>query len=175
MRVQIVPSPCLRPLELLERGNLLDTRAVARVAGLAPAIARKELDVARSVLGWEAEQFEVEILDAACGPGNVLLLTARYETMAEMVVGFGERQVSGASLALNAARRLRGLMEGGATVGPCLADQLLLPMALAGAGSFTTVRPSGHVLTNIGTIAHFLDVSIGIHPQSEGLYRVAVG
>lgn len=175
IRVQITPSPHLLPLDLMERGNLLETRAVARVAGLEPNIARTELAVARDVLGWEAEQFQTEILDACSGPGNILLLTARYEMTTMMVAGFGERQVSGANLALNAAHCLRDLMESGAAVDRYLADQLLLPMALAGAGRFTTVDPSGHALTNIDTISRFLDVPIGIDQQSDGCYRVVVG
>ena len=36
-----------------------------------------------------------------------------------------------------------------------LADQLLLPLALAGGGSFTTTKPSLHTWTNIAVIAAF--------------------
>ena len=46
-------------------------------------------------------------------------------------------------------------------VGEHLADQLLLPMALARGGSFTTVPPSRHTTTNIEIIRKFLDVEIG--------------
>ena len=37
-----------------------------------------------------------------------------------------------------------GYLASDAVAGPYLADQLLLPFALAGVGSFTTVRPSQH-------------------------------
>lgn len=175
MRVEIAPAPALRPLDLVERGSLLSAGAVARVAGLDPVIARTELRVARDNLGWDAEHFRMEELDPAWGPGNILLLSARYEQVTEMVAGFGERQVPAANLALNAARRLRGLMESGAAAGPYLADQLLLPLALAGGGRFTTVRPSRHTLTNIDSIARFLPVPIRIEQAEDGRHWVTVG
>lgn len=175
MRVEIAPCPTLRPLDLTDRGPLLATQAVARVASLDPVIAQKELSVTREVLGWAEGDCRMEELDPAWGPGNVLLLSARYEQVTEMVAGFGERQVPAASLALNAARRIRGMMESGAAIGPYLADQLLLPLALAGGGRFTTVRPSRHTLTNIGTIARFLSVPIRIEQMEDGRHLVTVG
>lgn len=175
MRVEIAPCPTLRPLDLADRGPLLATQAVARVASLDPVIAQKELSVTREVLGWAEGDCRMEELDPAWGPGNVLLLSARYEQVTEMVAGFGERQVPAASLALNAARRIRGMMESGAAIGPYLADQLLLPLALAGGGRFTTVRPSRHTLTNIGTIAQFLSVPITIEQMEDGRHLVTVG
>lgn len=175
IRVEIVPCRNLLALELLDRGNLLGTAAVARVAGLVTDIARTELDVARDVLGWDAGQCRLEVLDPAWGPGNILLLSVRYNGVTEMVAGFGERQMPAASLALNAARRLRGLMESSAATGPYLADQLLLPLALAGSGGFTTVRPTRHTLTNVGVIARFLPVPIRIDQQADGCHRVRVG
>jgi RNA 3'-terminal phosphate cyclase (ATP) len=45
-----------------------------------------------------------------------------------------------------------------------LADQLLLPLALAtGVSTFTAPRPSGHLMTNAWTIGQFgvADISIG--------------
>ncbi len=175
-RVQVAISPCsaLQPLDLTDRGDLRDTEGVARVTNLTPDIAHSELAVARDKLGWAPDRFRVEVLDPAWGPGNVLLLMARYEGVTLMSTGFGERQVPATRLALTAARRLSGMMEGGAAACPYLADQLLLPLALAGGGRFTTVRPSRHMLTNCDTIARFLDVSVGIDRQEDGRHLVTV-
>ena len=55
-----------------------------------------------------------------------------------------------------------------------LADQLLLPMAIAGGGRFTTLRPTRHMVTNIGIVESFLPVSISIENGREELWTVTV-
>ncbi|WP_242187256.1 RNA 3'-terminal phosphate cyclase [Sphingomonas sp. CARO-RG-8B-R24-01] len=55
--------------------------------------------------------------------------------------------VSAEHVAKTAAARMAGYLASDAFAGPYLADQLLLPFALAGGGSFTTVKPSQHSLT----------------------------
>ncbi|HTI70968.1 MAG TPA: RNA 3'-terminal phosphate cyclase [Candidatus Limnocylindria bacterium] len=46
------------------------------------------------------------------------------------------------------------------------ADQLMLPMALAGGGSYWTTEPSLPSLTNTETIAQFLSVPIRFEQES---------
>jgi RNA 3'-terminal phosphate cyclase (ATP) len=65
-------------------------------------------------------------------------------------------------------------MEADVPVDEYLADQLLLPIALAGAGSFRTIKPSLHTTTNAGVINRFLPVHIGIQQESDLAWRVAV-
>ena len=62
-----------------------------------------------------------------------------------------------------------------AAVGPYLADQLLLPLALAG-GSFTTVEPSAHTRSNLDVIRRFLpDLRIGFDELGPDLWRIRAG
>jgi len=56
-----------------------------------------------------------------------------------------------------------------------LADQLLIPVALAGGGSFRTAKPSLHTTTNANVIQRFLPVSIRIEQESELAWRVTAG
>jgi RNA 3'-terminal phosphate cyclase (ATP) len=70
---------------------------------------------------------------------------------------------------------MAGYLASSAAAGPYLADQLLLPMALAGVGSFTTVKPSLHARTAADIIARFLDVSIVFEEQDDGCHLVTVG
>ena len=58
--------------------------------------------------------------------------------------------------------------------GPYLADQLLLPFALAGGGSFTTVKPSQHSLTAAAVIERFLERSCVFTQQPSGTHLVEV-
>jgi RNA 3'-terminal phosphate cyclase (ATP) len=56
-----------------------------------------------------------------------------------------------------------------------LADQLLLPMALAGRGMFRTLSPTRHTRTNIEVIAQFLDVPIRCEEEENKTWRITVG
>jgi len=47
-----------------------------------------------------------------------------------------------------------------AAVGEHLADQLMLPLALAGSGRFTLSTVSGHAATNAAVIERFLPVTV---------------
>ena len=56
-----------------------------------------------------------------------------------------------------------------------IARQLLIPMALAGGGTFRSLKPTAHTVTNADVIRRFLDVTIAVELESEGIYRVRVG
>ena len=61
-----------------------------------------------------------------------------------------------------------------AAVAEHLADQLLLPMALAGGGSFTTPRMTEHLHSNIAVIEVFLPVRIDCREEGADRLRVEV-
>lgn len=81
------------------------------------------------------------------GPGVVLLLEAEFDHTREIVSGFGQIGLRAETLGEKSAGRMAGFLASLGYAGPYLADQLILPMALAGGGAFTTVKPSEHVLT----------------------------
>ena len=58
--------------------------------------------------------------------------------MTEVFTGFGEKGVSAEQVAKGAVERARIYLASPVAVGRHLADQLLLPLALAGGGEFTT-------------------------------------
>jgi len=155
IEVDITPEP-LQPIACTERGALLSCSATALFAGLPFDVARRELDAARKVLrDWSEEVFVVRQLPEEQGPGNILLLEAKFEHGTEIVSGFGKLGVSAESVANTAANRMAGYLASEAFAGPYLADQLLLPMTLAGGGVFTTVKPSQHCLTAADIIERF--------------------
>jgi RNA 3'-terminal phosphate cyclase (ATP) len=93
--------------------------------------------------------------NALLAPKDILLLKAKYDHVTEIVSGFGKLGVSAEALAKKAAQRLAGYMASPAFAGPYLADQLLLPMALAGHGHCTTVKPTEHARTAAWVIERF--------------------
>ncbi len=174
IEVDIEPGP-LSPIEATERGALRSVSATALFAGLPFDIADRELETARKRLpDWPEDSFVVRQLPDEQGPGNALLLEAEFEQVTEIVTGFGKLGVTAEALAKKAAQRMAGFLASPAFAGPYLADQLLLPFALAGGGAFTTVKPSGHCLTAIEIIARFTGRRFGITQQADGTHLVAL-
>lgn len=162
-------QPCagLRALELTERGTRLHGYAESFVAGVPESVARRELECIGQGMGWGDAHLLCHRLPLAMGPGNVLLLTLEHEHVTEVFAGFGEKMVRAETVAKQTLERARRYIASGAAVSECLADQLMLPMALAGAGSFTTDALSLHAMTNAQVIARFLPVRFEFEAMGE--------
>ena len=161
-RFTVHVEPALRraPLTLLERGRTRRRRAQAAVARLARHIAERELAVVGRQLGWSAGELEVVGIEESAGPGNVVMLEIESEHVTELFTGFGKVKVRAEMVAERAVQEARGYLAADVPVGRHLADQLLLPLALAGGGSFRTLPLSAHSTTNIDVLQRFLDVKI---------------
>lgn len=72
------------------------------------------------------------------------------------------------------ATAVRHYLDSQACVSEHLADQLLLPMALAGGGEFTTCTASDHLTSNAALIEKFLPVEITWEPDAGHAWRVRV-
>lgn len=172
IRVRIEPSKSLAPIEILERGRTTRRLAVASVAGLSGSIAKRELTVIANRLTFDEHELRIEQLPDACGPGNVIGIELESEHAAEVFTGFGERGVSAEKVAGRVAADVRRYLALDAPVGEHLADQLLLPMALAGGGAFRTGPLSRHCTTNAQVIERFLPVKV--HTEGSGQDPVTV-
>jgi RNA 3'-terminal phosphate cyclase (ATP) len=173
IEVEITPAP-LTPIECIERGALIEHSACALFTGLPIDIAEREIRVVRTSLGWSEREAYVRELPADLGPGNALLLEAAFEHVTEIVSGFGQLGVTAERVAKTAVGRMRGYLASDAFAGPYLADQLLLPMAAAGGGAFTTVKPSQHALTAADVIQRFLDRRIVFDAGKGGAHQVEI-
>lgn len=158
MRVTIEPAKRLQPVELRERGQLIRITATAKVANLPGQIAERELKVLSRKLPIEDRDLRVEEV-AAHGPGNVVSVGIESANVTETFTGFGERGVRAEVVAERVAKEARRYLRADVAVGEHLADQLLLPVALAG-GLFKTLPLTAHAETNIAVIRKFLDVDI---------------
>jgi RNA 3'-terminal phosphate cyclase (ATP) len=162
----IEPAPLAR-LDLLERGQPTSRLATAIIAQLPGHIAERELAGVRERLGWGEDQCRVLGIRESSGPGNALLLELASEHITEMFSAFGAVGKSAESVADEAITDAREYLNSNAAVGPCLADQLLLPMALAGDGSFTTGKLTEHSTTNTEVIRQFLGTRIEAKEQDS--------
>ncbi|UXZ94187.1 RNA 3'-terminal phosphate cyclase [Pseudomonas phytophila] len=171
LEVHIKPS-MLKPLHLADRGRLLESRAIALIAGLARQVAERELLHAGTSLDIASEARHCVVLADERGPGNVLMLEFACEQVTELFSAFGQSRLRAEVVAQGAVEQARHWLGSPAAVGEHLADQLLLPMAIAGAGSFTTPSMTEHLQSNISVIERFLPVRFGCQQQAENLLRV---
>jgi len=167
----IQPST-LVPLHLLERGALLSKRACALIAGIAPNVAERELNQVAKRLDMAQDELQCVALDRDRGPGNVLLLEYAFEHVTEVFSTFGQTALRAEKVADGAINQTADWLNSKAAVAEHLADQLLLPMALAGDGSFTTPRMTEHLQSNIAVIERFLSMKIDC--QEDGPNRIRV-
>ncbi len=175
IRVTVDPSASLGRLDLLERGEVLHKSVVATVANLPGAIARRELEAANELLGWDQSCLRIEMLKGAPGPGNVVSIVIESEHVTEVVTSFGEKGRAAEIVGAAAAREALAYLESGVPVGEHLADQLLLPMALAGGGSFRTTAPSSHTTTHLRLLEQILGVRSRVEPLAGGAWLIEVG
>jgi RNA 3'-terminal phosphate cyclase (ATP) len=85
-----------------------------------------------------------------------LTITVEHEHITEVFTGFGEKGVSAESVAKRAVDAARSYLASEAVVGRHLADQILLPMALAGGGEFVTMPVTQHFESHVEIIGKFL-------------------
>jgi len=173
-RVTVEPTSRLSRIHLLERGAITARNALARVSNLPSHIAERELATVSKLLSWPPECLQSERIRDAIGPGNVLTLEIESENVTELFTGVGRRGVPAEQVAEGAVKAVREYLASDAPVGPYLADQLLVPLAIAGGGSYRTVRPTQHTLTNIQIVQLFLTVRIAVEKEDRALWTIAI-
>lgn len=174
MVLVVMPAPRLEPLHLPGRGALASAACEVRLARLPRHIAEREAATVGATLG--VPDVEVTILEdhESPGPGNVVLVTLICEHVTEVFAGFGRRGVPAEQVAREASEAARAWLAADVAVGSHLADQLLLPLALAGGGSFTTVTPTGHTRTNAQLIERFLPVRFRFDELESGRWHIVL-
>ena len=169
---EIQPCVKLTPLALHERGELRSMNLRVPIRNLQIGIGGRMLEAALKQLS--CADASVEIREPGPGRGVCCLYEAVFENGEELTSSFGETNVTAERVGRRAAKCLQDFIGSGAPVGRHLADQLLLPLALAGSGSFTTMVPDEHVPTNISVIEKFLPVKFKIDEGERGTRIVEV-
>src|SRR5262249_47980429 len=165
LRVEINPS-ALSPIAIERAGPIAARKAIAITAQLPTHVADRELGVVRDRLGLLPDECEHREIPKG-GPANVLMIEIDRTTSREIVTVFGEKGRRAELVATRACDEVAASLAADVPVGHHLADQLLLPMAVAGGGRFRADTLSLHATTNIDTIREFLDVPIRIEPDGE--------
>lgn len=172
-RVKITSVDKLAPFNLADRGEVLETGAHCMVSMLPVHIAQKEAKIVARKLQWEPESCRAETVTSS-GPGNIILLKVRSQNITGVFTGFGEKSVPLKTVANKTVLQAKNYLDNNLVVDMYLADQLLIPMAIAGGGTFVTGEPSLHTLTNIEVIKQFTGLAINCNAIDEQRYEISL-
>ncbi len=176
--VSIAPAKELKGFDLVERGEIVHRSARALVANLNRRIAEAEIEVVAERLNWPREICLVDDEFDCMGPGNVILIEIESAEVLEVFTGFGRVGASAAKVASEVADEVRDYLASGVPVGRHLADQLVLPLAIAAwqsgrGGTYRTLAPTRHTSTHIDLVRRFLEIPISVETDEQtSLVRV---
>ncbi|MHC4657060.1 MAG: RNA 3'-terminal phosphate cyclase [Planctomycetota bacterium] len=114
------------------------------------------------------EHIEVEETD---GPGNCVMIRLCGSERTTVFTAFGMRGKPSEEVINEVVGLAENFLSRDAAVDRFLADQLLIYIAIAKAGSFTTNELSSHLQTNIEVIKKFLPVDFDVE-QLKHAYRI---
>lgn len=149
----------LSPLELLDRGDV-DIQCRALLANLPAHIAGREHAVLCRRLHLDARDGKTVMLRKVAGAGNAVVVTVQGHSVTETITAIGSKGKPAEVVANEAADEALTYLSANVPVGPHLADQLLIPLALAGGGRFHTMMPTQHTRTNADILQLFLPFRI---------------
>jgi RNA 3'-terminal phosphate cyclase (ATP) len=163
----------LQPFDVLTRGARQSAWAECLIPGLKRSIAERELTLLCQRLGWSPEQGHIGQARQNEGPGNALLAIVEHEHLTEVFSAIGDKGRSAETVADEVAQQVQRYLSSSAALGPYLADQWVLPLALAvwrsgRAAAYTCTGISLHAATNFQVIERFLPVHIHTAPLADG-------
>lgn len=155
----IEPIGVVLPLEIKERGGLIKVFGTSAVGGLPKEVAERGKNTVIQILRGNKIPNHVEVMEIpSYGRGAIVFLKAVFEKTAVCFSALGEIRKRMEEVAEEACQKLIIFLKSDATVDENMADQLILPLALArGKSFFRTPIITGHIKTNAEVVKKFLD------------------
>ena len=166
----------LKSVQVIDRGQLRSVSGRAIAASLPSHIPQRMAARAQAMLTELAPSVVIrpELVHAA-SPGAGIFLTAEYDGISCGFNAFGARGKSSETVAEEAVAALLKHLRSNAALDLHLADQVLLPLALASSPSaFTCETVTRHLETNAWIIEQFGIANICIERQEGGSAHVSV-
>jgi RNA 3'-terminal phosphate cyclase (ATP) len=148
----------LAGLELKARGNLTRVRGVSASSNLPKHIRVRQERATLQVLRSNGVNSRLRVVDApAKGQGTVVFLWAEFDNTVAGFTSLGERGKPAEHVAEEAALSLLAFLQSDAALDRYMADQLVLPLAIAdGPSRFSTEMVTQHLLTNAWVVNQFM-------------------
>jgi RNA 3'-terminal phosphate cyclase (ATP) len=174
--VTIQPVTTLQSLRLASRGDLREVRVFSAHTNLTDEVASRQAGAAERLLRQAGLRPVVEETHLPSWSRNtVCAITGTFQHTQVCYSALGERGKRAERVAEEACRAFLTFLHTDATVDEYVADQLVLPMALAnGPSTLRTPRITSHLLTNIATLQQFLPTAIRLsaEPGQPGAVEV---
>jgi RNA 3'-terminal phosphate cyclase (ATP) len=174
IELEVQPTEKLKPISLQQRGKTHSIHGAVYIVGLPINIAEREINVLARKLNVSVNNFDIIPYGGEMGPGNVISVAVKSDNVCEVFTGYGQKGVKAEIVAKRVANDVRRYIDSGVAVDEHLADQLLLPMGLAGGGEFVTCPLSQHTETNIKTVKQFLDVNYRLSALNDNCFNIKV-
>ncbi len=155
----------------LTKSKLLSTSAYATALNLSLDIAQRELVVLGNKLKLDLQKQQYP---KGISQGNSAYVQLNYAEHQQVFTALGEKRKTAEQVAKELAKQVNSYLDSAAVVDEYLADQLLLPLALAKGGEFSTQVLSEHTRTQAMMIQRFLDCEIVFEPLPNQAYLVRV-
>lgn len=157
-------------LDLTRRGNLRRVRGLSASSNLPKHIRGRQAGAVLQILRSAGLNPRVDEIDAPSkGPGTAVFLWTECENALAGFTALGELGKPAERVAEEAARDLLAYIDGQAALDRHLADQLVLPLALAGGPShLTTEVVTQHLLTVAWVVEQFLPGRIRVEGSEGG-------
>lgn len=158
LRVTCEPTEEPRPLRMLERGKAgRMSLEVVLAGGLPENIAEREWKAFQKSSYWSRDRYSMVRMEGGRGGGgNLMLARLRHGEHTTVLTSFGMRERSSEAVGNFLGREVQHFEASDTPVDAHLADQLMLPMALLGGGTFRAATGSEHARTNADVINSFL-------------------
>ncbi|MBI5360655.1 MAG: RNA 3'-terminal phosphate cyclase [Planctomycetes bacterium] len=154
---------------LTERGERLSIRGEILLSYLKLNIAEREKDRLSKVAGIPEDDIKIVHIPDPVGPGNAVMLKAKYENISCVFTSFGELGKRAEVVAAEAGQDYIDYTGSAAVADKHLADQLLLYLALNKKGSFTTNEVTEHTRTNMEIIRKFLGIEFKLEQDGTNI------
>jgi len=174
IRAAVEPWSGGGPLELLDETEWEGPEVEVLIANLPEHVAFREQEEAAKSLRIDPLQVKITALPGEVGPGNALMIRYRAAGGTALFASFGQPGKRAEKVAREGARQAKKFARSKAPVDPHLADQLLVPMALAHGGSFMTSEVTEHLRTNARVIESFLGARAAWESVSHDRWIVTV-
>lgn len=151
-------------LDLEQRGALLRVRGLSASSNLPKHIRVRQERAALQALRSRGVNARVDVVDAPSkGQGTVVFVWAECEEVLAGFTSLGERGKPAEQVAEEAVQGLLAFLPGEGALDEHLADQMVLPLAVAqGTSRFMTVAVTGHLLTVAWVVNQFFPGSVRV-------------
>lgn len=167
LTAQVEGGAKLHGRDLRERGDLERVFGTALASNLPSHIPQRMANRAINLLG-SVDSFDAPLdirprRESGLSTGAGIFLTVEYSNGRGGFGVLGRKGMPSEVVAGDAVTALLSFHDSGAAIDAHLADQLVIPLALAeGPSAFTTPAITEHLRTNIDTVRHFVDREIRV-------------